>query len=163
MILFLAICRSIPIVTAESHSLLNSIFQDTDGDDDDNDGDEEEMEEGPEHDDEDRDALNRAVLDRMMEMQRAAQVDCASQCEDPAKEAELLSLKRKLRVKKRKLITAQSMADVAETGSNRPVLPAHLSLPHLFHSNPYKLNRYLPTAHKPFLSFPFDFAACRLS
>lgn len=100
------------------------------------------MEEGLEQDDEDRNALNRAVLDRMMEMQRAAQVDCASQCEDPAKEAELLTLKRKLRVKKRKLITSQSTTDVAESGLNRPVLPAH-SLPNLSHTNPYKLNRYL--------------------
>ena len=102
------------------------------------------MEDDLEQDDDERNALNRAVLDRMMEMQRAAQVDCASQCEDPAKEAELLSLKRKLRVKKRKLITAQSMADVAESGSNRPVLPAHSLQAHLSHTSPYKLNRYLP-------------------
>ena len=87
------------------------------------------------------DALNRAVLDRLIEMQRAAQVDCASQCEDPVKEAELLTLKRKLRVKKRKIFTAQSMTNMAENGTNRPLLPAH-TLPNQSHTNPYKLNRY---------------------
>jgi hypothetical protein len=98
-------------------------------DNEDDDEDDEGMGEGHEAEDEEQAALNRAVLSRMAEMQRGAKVDCATQCEDPEKEA---GLKKKLRVKKRKLITAQA------DGSNRLLLPAH-SLPN---TNPYKLSRY---------------------
>lgn len=101
-------------------------------DNEDDDEDDEGMGERHEEEDEEQAALNRAVLSRMAEMQRGATVDCATQCEDPEKEAEL---KKKLRVKKRKLITAQA------DGSIRPLLPAH-SLPNLSHTNPYKLSRY---------------------
>lgn len=101
-------------------------------DNEDDDEDDEGMGERHEEEDEEQAALNRAVLSRMAEMQRGAKVDCATQCEDPEKEAEL---KKKLRVKKRKLITAQA------DGSNKPLLPAH-SLPNLSHTNPYKLSRY---------------------
>lgn len=104
-------------------------------DNEDDDEDDEGMSEGYEKEHEDEAALNRAVLSRMADMQRGAKVDCATQCEDTEKEAELLTLKKKLRVKKRKLITAQA------DGSNRPLLPAH-SLPNLSHANPYKLSRY---------------------
>lgn len=104
------------------------MMKDNEEDDEDDDG----MGEGHEEEDEEQAALNRAVLSRMAEMQRGAKVDCATQCEDPEKEAEL---KKKLRVKKRKLITTQT------DGSSRPLLPAH-SLPNLSHTNPYKLSRY---------------------